>query len=334
MQHILDPVSVSNLAVYLLQLPCRRPSARKQQSEAPVEFLTLDHALATGQVIVHETGTIERLRVENLSRRDLFLQAGEVLRGGLQDRALATDLIVPRRRYDTESGVTVPAFCMEEERWELQQEPGDVFRSAGQMVPTRRLKLALRTGTQERISRELAALENALPNNVGPAIPGFYSGLSLWTVLDAPHLKARLEQWTRPLIHLPDEHPDATGAVFALHGQLNSAELYATPALFRQMWPKLLWSAAAEAMVEGQRAGSLGGKLPAKGEITAWLAALHGGRVAQHLEVVTKRTFRRIRSADGQMGFETLDEEQGGLCVHESILNNEQSSCYTSRANP
>ena len=88
---IVDPISAANLTVYLVQLPRSRASTRKQSPAPPVEFITLDHARAAGEVVISETGVTERVRLVNYSKRDLFLQAGEVLRGGDQDRAVAGD---------------------------------------------------------------------------------------------------------------------------------------------------------------------------------------------------------------------------------------------------
>ena len=132
-------------------------------------------------------------------------------------------------------------------------------------------------------------------------------------------------QYVDPLLPLAKEHPDATGAAFALNGKLESAELYATAGLFQQMWPKILWSMSIEALLSQPKSASEAwqGGLPSKGEVTAWLAGAHGRRAARHNETVNERTRRRIRSANGLLCFETLDIAQDGLCVHEFILAND-----------
>ena len=113
---ILDPVSAANLTIYLVRLPRGRITARRQSAAPPpVEFICLEQARAAGEVVISETGITERVRLENHSKRDLFLQAGEVLRGGNQDRAVAGDLIIPAPRHEVESHV-VPVFCAEPER--------------------------------------------------------------------------------------------------------------------------------------------------------------------------------------------------------------------------
>ena len=101
---ILDPVSVANLTVYLVQLPRSRTASRKQSTATPpIEFICLEQARAAGEVVISETGATERVRLENHSKQDLFIQAGEILRGGDQDRAVAGDLIIPAPRHEPET---------------------------------------------------------------------------------------------------------------------------------------------------------------------------------------------------------------------------------------
>ena len=321
---ILDPVSVANLTVYFVQLPRGRTTSRKAPALPPVEFVGLEQARAAGEVVVSETGITERVRLENHSTRDLFLQAGEVLRGGDQDRAVAGDLIVPAPRHEPESH-WVPTFCAEPERSQpMRGGTPDLFTLFDQMCPGQKLKRELRLGTQEDIWREITALRDVVFDIVS------YNGTrdtppySLWMLIEVLEAQSWLTPYIHPLLPLAEAHMEATGAVFVLGGKFNSAELYATPALFRQMWPKLLYAMAVEALVEQKQTGKEGtDTIPAKGEVTAWLAAGHRRGAVGHTDKINKRVHRRIRSGGGVFCFETLDQEQDGLCVHETILPNE-----------
>ena len=75
--------------------------------------LTLEEAMARKLVIVHETGEVNELSIENVSASDeVFVQAGDIVKGGHQDRVLAVDLIVPAR-----SGrMPIDSFCIESKR--------------------------------------------------------------------------------------------------------------------------------------------------------------------------------------------------------------------------
>ena len=320
---ILDPVAVANLAVFLVQLPRSRTTARKQTAAPPGEFLALEHARAAGEVVISETGATERVRLENHSKQDLFIQAGEILRGGNQDRAVAGDLIIPAPRHEPESH-WVPTFCAEPERsTPMRSGTPDLFTLFDQFCPGRRLKKELRLGTQEDVWREITGLRDSvfdiISYNGTRATPPY----SLWVLNELLDSLGWLTPYIHPLLPLARAHLEATGAVFAVNGKLSCADLYATPALFQQIWPKLLWAMAVEALVE-QKTGEVNAcELPTKGEVTAWLAAAHRRGAASHVDKVTKRVHRRIRSTGSLMCFETLDQEQDGLCVHEFILANE-----------
>ena len=320
---ILDPVSAANLTVYLVQLPRRRTASRKQPALPPIEFICLEQARAAGEIVISETGATERVRLENHSKRNLFIQAGEILRGGNQDRAVAGDLIIPAPRHEPESCM-VPVFCAEPERSvPMRGGTPDLFTQFDQCCPGRRLKKELRLGTQEDIWREITALRDAVFDIISYSGTRDTPSYSFWMLNELLDGLGWLTPYIHPLLPLARAGQEATGAVFVVNGKLNCADLYATPALFRQMWPKLLWAMTVEALVEQKTGEANAGALPTKGEVTAWLAAAHRRGAASHVDKVTKRVHRRIRSVGTQMCFETLDQEQDGLCVHEFILANE-----------
>lgn len=290
----------------------------------PVEFVSLESARAVGEVVISETGATERVRLENHSKRDLFIQAGEVLRGGNQDRAVAGDLIIPAPRHEPESHV-VPVFCAEPKRsTPVRGGTPDQFTDFAQTCPGRQLKKELRLGTQEDVWREIMTLRDAAFDIVSYGRTRPTPAYSLWMLNELLESLGWLTQYLHPLLPLGEANQDATGAVFVLNGEFNSAELYATPALFRQLWTKLLWAMTVEAVVKLNReGGDAAVTVPTKGEVTAWLAQCHRRGAAGNTDKINKRVHRRIRSIGTQICFETLDQEQDGLCVHETILANE-----------
>ena len=149
------------------------------------------------------------------------------------------------------------------------------------------------------------------------------SPYSLWTLIEALETQGWLNEYINALLSLLEANQEATGAVFALNGKFNCADLYATSALFRQMWLKLLWAMTVEALIEQKQGSKIGaGTLPTKGEVTAWLAAGRRRRAAGRTDKINKRVHRRIRSGGEVLCFETLDQEQIGLCVDEFGLAN------------
>lgn len=75
-----------------------------------ISLLTLQEALEQKKLIVHETRNVNELAIENLSLEEVYVQAGDIVKGGLQDRVFAYDVIVPAG-----SGrIPIGAFCVEE----------------------------------------------------------------------------------------------------------------------------------------------------------------------------------------------------------------------------
>jgi hypothetical protein len=105
------------------------------------DYLTLAEGCRLNIVEVLETGTVGSLVVHNHSpKKPLFIQLGELLKGGLQDRTIATDLILdPGERYDELS-----VYCVEHARWSKRREEDQKrFVSTQDFVVTKPLRSSL-----------------------------------------------------------------------------------------------------------------------------------------------------------------------------------------------
>src|SRR5262249_45026921 len=93
--------------------------------------LTLQEALERGQATVHETG-MAQLSVQNRSGSDLFIQSGDIVKGGTQDRVLQYDQVIP----SGDDLVSVTSFCVEQGRSGPRGlEPAMAFSSATEQLP-------------------------------------------------------------------------------------------------------------------------------------------------------------------------------------------------------
>jgi hypothetical protein len=94
------PYTHKNLTIFLIH--------GKEQMPGKT-FLTLQEALAQKKVIVYETKDVNELAIRNLSNQDVYVQSGDVVRGGDQDRMISIDFIVPPRSRR----IPIEAFCEE-----------------------------------------------------------------------------------------------------------------------------------------------------------------------------------------------------------------------------
>src|SRR6267143_6784443 len=124
------PYTHGNLTVFLIHGPDRMKGK---------EFLTLGEAMEKKLVIVHETSNVNELAIENTGSTDVYVQSGDIVKGGKQDRTIAMDFIAPAH-----SGkIPIAAFCVEHGRWQQRgaENPHEFF--AGETVAGKELKLAV-----------------------------------------------------------------------------------------------------------------------------------------------------------------------------------------------
>ena len=301
-----------NLSIYLMERELT--PARSKRC-----YLTLDEALRSGRARLHETGRVGELEIENLTSADLYAQAGDVVKGGWQDRALGVDFIVPQQVRPRR--MRVRTFCVERGRWARRDEDAgnsDTFESAEHGVASRELKLSIRhTGSQSDVWSSVDAAQEKLSRSLGTNVRSVASPSSLPLTIESDAVRQRIAPYLQAFGDLLAPHPEATGFVFAINGQLSSAELYASPELFRKLWGKLLEAAALEALAEANAPG-MTCSTPDRADVDAWLRRARRGRKTKH--EVTPRVTLVVREGENQVSFETMDAEQKNVCIHQTIL--------------
>ncbi len=266
------PYVHDNLTVYFIH---------GQSAQGPVP-LTLTEALAKGSVKVIETGSVNSLEIENVGDADIFIQAGDIVKGGQQDRVLIMSMILPAK-----SGkVPIGSFCVEQGRW-AKRGTEDVknFASAADSLPSREAKLAMKapakpsvataepaTGAQRRTSHSVGGgndtskrqsevwsavsdVQAKLSARVGAPVAAAQSASSLQLSLENERVRASRAAYVTSLTDKA-QADDIVGYVFAINGKINSADQYPSNGLFKKMWPKLLAASATEALGEVRRTAS------------------------------------------------------------------------------
>jgi ARG/rhodanese/phosphatase superfamily protein len=215
------------------------------------KLLTLGQALDQKKVVVRETQNVSQLTVENVSNEEVYIQAGDIVKGGQQDRALSVDLVLPPK-----SGrVAIGSFCVEQGRWRARgQEAADRFASSNNNLAHKDLKIANYAGSQTSVWSNVAKVQEQLASHTGGAVRHRESPSSLQLTLENDRVRTGVEQHVKALAGVVDKNPDAIGYAFAVNGVLSSADVYASSELFRALWPKLLEASAIEAVAEGAAA--------------------------------------------------------------------------------
>jgi ARG and Rhodanese-Phosphatase-superfamily-associated Protein domain len=319
------PFVHDNLAIYLVHGVSR---------EGPVP-LTLAEALSDHLAEVRETGSVNSLQIENLSDRPIFVQAGDIVKGGRQDRTLAVSLLLP-----PQSGlVPIASFCVESGRWTARGgESGQAFASAASAVPSLAMKLAMQSPLdaaaapeprpdrhgwhaegetfrrQERVWNDVAAMQAELSAGAGTDVRAKRSASSLQLALENQKLAKLRAAYSDALIGAGGRDDDIVGYVFAVNGRINSGDVYMSHALFREMWPKMLAAAATEAI--GHRAGAAG-KPPSIAAVRDFMAAAAAGKMSERDLALGMR--RVMHASDTAY---LIEADFKGNFVHRSYLAN------------
>ena len=303
---ISGPYTHENLTIFLIH---------GKNTISGQNFLTLQEAMERKVVIVHETKDVNELAVENVSGdQEVYVQSGDIVKGGQQDRVLAVDLIVPPR-----SGkIPIAAFCVEQGRWSKRgNETVGKFESSNEVVATRDLKLAAnKSKSQAEVWAKVSEAQEKLSQNTGVTVNSSVSASSLQLSLENGRVKEMTADYVRKLSGIVGGEADVIGYAFAINGKINSADVYGSSALFRKLWPKLLKASAVEAVAELRKGAKF--EPVESASVEDFFAAAEDGKVSE--DVVTSRIKRVTRETNENILFETRDERQKAGWIHRSYV--------------
>jgi hypothetical protein len=302
--HLSGPYTHGNLTVFLVH---GKDSTNRT-------FLTLQEALEQKKVKVYETKDVNSLAIQNLSSDDVYVQAGDIVRGGDQDRMISVDFIVPPR-----SGrMPIAAFCVESGRWSKRgSEESGSFSSSENMIATKQLKLAAkREQSQQAVWTNVKAAQDKLSRNVGDNVQANASASSLELSVENAKVKETTAAYIGALSGILQNKSDVIGYVFAINGHVNSADVYASRALFAKLWPKLLKASAVEAVAELNKdieASPIASEVVHTFLVESETARSEARQVTPRVKVVTREDEKNIF-------FETQDRAANDGWVHRNII--------------
>ena len=299
------PFTHGNLSVFLIH---------GQDKIKGQTFITLQEALIQKKVIVRETREVNELSIENVSGEEVYVQSGDIVKGGQQDRMMAVDLILPPR-----SGkIPISAFCVENGRWSQRgSEAVNTFNSSGNAVASREVKLAAKMkSSQTEVWREVSVAQDKLSSNTGASVKSEASPTSFQLALENKNVQANADTYTKALGGLLETRTDVVGYVFAINGKINSADVYASSALFKKLWPKLLQASAIEAVAELRRGEKFDAPKPA--DVQGFLD--DGNKGVEKELAVSSRVQMVTRDSKDNVSFDTRDGARSGVVVHRNII--------------
>jgi hypothetical protein len=302
---ISTPYTYKNLSIFLIH--------GKDESKKS-NVMTLQEAMERRLFVVYETSEVNELEVENLSKEfDVFIQSGDIVKGGKQDRVLAVSIIIPAR-----SGrVSIQAFCVESGRWTKRgNEESAKFTSSNDRIVTKDLKIAANGArSQSEVWNQVSEAQARLAKNLGTTVKDGTSSSSLQLSLENKQVVATVDDYIKNLGHIVNGKSDVIGYAMAVNGKINSADVYVSNALFKKLWRKMLKASATEAVSE-----SRGVRLaePVKQDAVKAFIADSDKAAAKDQKLSAGATLRTREDKENVM-FEARDEKSKTI-VHRSYV--------------
>lgn len=299
------PATHKNLQVFLIH---------GKNELANENILTLQEAMEQKILVVFETSNVNELLVQNKSTKyEVFIQSGDIVKGGKQDRVLSIDIIIPAN-----SGkISIEAFCVERGRWEKRKsENVGEFSSSNERIVSKELKLAAnKARSQGEVWKEVEKAQDKLSSNVGARVNAAESRTSLQLSLENKKVAATTDEYVKKLAGITDGKSDVIGYAFVINGKINSADVYASNFLFKKLWLKLLKASAVEAVSEMNEARTA--RVVKVSDIKAFLEG--ADRAKSEERAVTDRVRAVTREDDENVVFESRDSKSK-VTLHKSYV--------------
>lgn len=238
-----EPINYNNLQVFMI--------SGESHTDAE-EYVPLGRAMEEDYVKLKETSDVNELKITNHSEETIYINAGDIVKGGKQDRTLAYDMIIePKSR-----GVKLSSFCVESGRWEQRGgEDAANFSYSTKSLTSRDLKISSKKDNeqgavwegvadqQEKLSYNISSVNDAAVD-----VKSSESESSLELTLDNEELAEIRRRYLKAFANIKVE--EFIGFAYAINGELYNVDLYNNKALFAELFDKLLTAAVVEAIAE------------------------------------------------------------------------------------
>lgn len=208
-----------------------------------------------------DSEAVNLLTIQNKSKDTVYLMAGDVIKGGKQDRLIAQDMIVPPRTI-----TDISVFCVEPNRWDYEGNPDET----NEQVAARDKKIFAFTGYYNVASNEIrktakqtkdqkavwAKVGEWTEANNASSESGSYTNLEQsedYTSKRNEYLKVFLNDF---------KNTNNTVGIIAVSGdEILGADIFNHPDLFDKQFPGLLHSYITDAITKGAEIDVTDGKI-------------------------------------------------------------------------
>ncbi|HEY1047699.1 MAG TPA: DUF6569 family protein [Bacteroidia bacterium] len=215
-------------------------------------FCCLKDALKAKKAIIRETSNVSKLSIDNLSNETIYINSGEIVRGGKQDRTIQNDYIIGPGSFNN----VIESYCVEKGRWQQRgDEKSEIFETSENLLGSSELRTANSVNNdQNEVWKSVTDIQNNMSNGLRyytktyHDINGSIASSSLELSLNYGALKQVREKIRAELISKGLDFKGSNGIAVAINGEIVSIDLYNNESLFLQLSDKLLNAAIDESI--------------------------------------------------------------------------------------
>jgi len=204
------------------------------------KFSNLEDAINKKKITISEvsySGTVNTLFAQNNSTDTILLLAGEIVKGGKQDRIIGSDVIIlPGEKKN------ISAFCVERGRWSAQSS-GSNFEGYSKGVSQNVRKAAVVEKNQSEVWSNVSQINSK--NKVNSST-GAYTALE-----DSKEYNDKMEKYLKDFNSAWNGDPRIVGMIAVSGDKVIGCDIFATHDIFTKAYNNLLYSYITEAISNG-----------------------------------------------------------------------------------
>ncbi|MEM7372265.1 MAG: DUF6569 family protein [Bacteroidota bacterium] len=184
---------------------------------------------------------VNTLMIENTSSDSIFLMAGEVVKGGKQDRVLAQDVVLP----PNSGQVDLSVFCVEHSRWRVKEGDSAVFDGYFGVASNRIRKVAVVDKNQSMVWKnvDVVTKKNQAMTHTK----------TLTALTQSEEYQEQLQAYEAYFVRELRSRRRCVGFVGVTGDQIIGMDVFATPDLFQNQMTHLLHAYITETISEGSK---------------------------------------------------------------------------------
>jgi hypothetical protein len=270
---------------------------------------------------------VGELSADNTSSEYIFIMAGDIVKGGKQDRTISESIVLA----PGVKKVALKSLCVEQSRWGNRgSESAAVFSSSAKMLSNRALKVAARTEqNQSKVWNEVANYQANARSQVDAEVLSGVSPSSLQLTLENDKLKSGIAEYMNALQPAFEGKNNVLGFAFFINGKISTVETFGNAALFRKLQKKMLEAAASEAIEQYKETVTF--ETPTLSALKSFIEMAERGtetarQTSANMMEYTKKTERSIL-------LRCVNTDAGSAALHISIYSSEGLSIGENNSN-